>query len=111
MTDLSRLAPARNSTPHEPPSYGGPSAAGTPQPTSLPSFASFRESASRPDEDEVEIAPMSSRLSCYQCTKLTSMLSEVAMRVAELDESIQSHCNRSVSRVCLRGAASLQSDY
>ena len=71
-------------------------------PTSLPSFASFSEQASRTDDpDEVEIAPMSARLSCYSCNKLTPLIREVAIAVAELDENVQQYCNKSVTRVCL----------
>ena len=70
--------------------------------TSLPSFASFQEHANRTDDpDEVEIAPMSSRLSCYLCTKLKPLLREAAIAVAELDENVQSYCNKSATRVCL----------
>jgi hypothetical protein len=69
--------------------------------TSLPSFASFQEHASRTDDpDEVEIAPMSSRLSCYMCSKLKPMVRDVAIAVAELDENVQTYCNQSVTRVC-----------
>ena len=70
------------------------------QKTSLPSFASLQERANQTnDPDDVEIAPMSSRMSCYLCNKLKPMLREVAITVAELDESVQSYCNTSVTRV------------
>ncbi|KAK3114843.1 hypothetical protein LTR53_006423 [Teratosphaeriaceae sp. CCFEE 6253] len=68
---------------------------------SLPSFASFEEQASRPDEAEVdgpEIAPMAARLSCYLCSKLEPIVRDVAIAAAELDENVQSHCNKAVTR-------------
>jgi len=71
--------------------------------TSLPSFAAFQAHASRFDDPEVEgpeIAPMSSRLACNLCTRLKPMVQEVAIAVAELDESVQSYCSGSVNRVC-----------
>jgi hypothetical protein len=73
------------------------------QSTSLPSFASFEEHASTrlDDSDEVEIAPMSSRLSCNLCTKLNPRLRDVALAVAELDENIQSTYGKPVTRVCV----------
>ena len=68
--------------------------------TSLPSFASFQEHASRSDDaDEVEIAPMSSRLSCYMCSKLKPMVRDVAIAVGELDENVQTVCQKPVTRV------------
>ena len=99
MTDLPRI-----STPYPPVSaHALENQTSHPQhPTSLPSFASFSEQASRTDDpDEVEIAPMSARLSCYSCNKLTPLIREVAIAVAELDENVQQYCNKSVTRVCL----------
>ena len=85
----------------------------TPRPqttTSLPSFASFQEHAGRPEEpDEVEIAPMSARLSCYLCTKLKPMVREVAIAVAELDENVQTYCNKSITRVSHEGSCVIAS--
>lgn len=69
--------------------------------TSLPSFASFQEQTSRsedPDVEGPEIAPMSSRLSCYQCTKLKPVVRDVAMAVMEFEETIQTYCKRAVTR-------------
>ncbi|KAK4508151.1 hypothetical protein PRZ48_001889 [Zasmidium cellare] len=68
--------------------------------TSLPSFAAFKEHATaRPDDvDGPEIAPMSSRLSCQSCTKLQPWVRDVAVAVAELDESVQTYCNKTVNR-------------
>lgn len=69
------------------------------QTTSLPSFAALSEQTSRTEEpDEVEIAPMSARLSCNQCAKLGPLIREVATAVAELDGSVQSLGNSSSSR-------------
>lgn len=98
MTDLPKLSTA----------YQGPSAhvhetqrARPQHPTSLPSFASLSEQASRAeDPDEVEVAPMSARLSCHSCNKLTPLVREIAIAVAELDEHVQQYCNKSVTRVC-----------
>jgi hypothetical protein len=70
--------------------------------TSLPSFASLREQADRaedPDLEGPEIAPMSARLPCYSCTKLKPMVTEVARAIIELDEAVQAHCSKLVSRV------------
>ena len=70
------------------------------QSTSLPSFASLSEHASRTDDpDEVEIAPMSARLPCSSCNKLTPLIREVALAVAELDDNVQQYCNKSATRV------------
>ena len=70
------------------------------QATSLPSFASLSEHASRPDDpDEVEIAPMSARLPCSSCNKLSPLIREVALAVAELDDNVQQYCNKSTTRV------------
>ncbi|KAF2172190.1 hypothetical protein M409DRAFT_17430 [Zasmidium cellare ATCC 36951] len=68
--------------------------------TSLPSFAAFQEhTTTRTDDvDGPEIAPMSSRLSCHSCTKLQPWVRDVAVAVAELDESVQTYCNKSVNR-------------
>ena len=104
MIDLPSIAPAYTGQSSASQSYG---TSGTSQSsrsqhtTSLPSFASFHEHATRTeDPDEVEIAPMSSRLSCYLCTKLKPMVREVAIAVAELDENVQLYCNKSATRVC-----------
>lgn len=72
------------------------------QPPSLPSFAALSEQASRGDDgDEVEIAPMSARLSCNSCYKLSPLIRDIAITVAELDENIQQYCNKSNARVGL----------
>jgi hypothetical protein len=70
------------------------------QQTSLPPFASISEQADRADDpDEVEIAPMSARLSCSSCIKLNPLINEIAITVAELDENVQQYCNKSITRV------------
>ncbi|KAK5162969.1 uncharacterized protein LTR77_011023 [Saxophila tyrrhenica] len=67
--------------------------------TSLPSFASFHEHATRNDEpDEVEIAPMSARLPCSMCTKLKPKIYEVAIAVAAFDETAQTHFSKPTAR-------------
>lgn len=66
----------------------------------LPSFAALSEQASRMDEpDEVEIAPMSARLPCGQCTKVAPLIREAAIAIAELDGTVQSLCNTPAPRV------------
>lgn len=42
---------------------------------------------------------MSSRLSCDSCTKLKPMVREVAIAVADLDDNVQTYCNKSATRV------------
>ena len=70
------------------------------QHTSLPSFASFQEHASRTEAaDEGDATPMSSLLSCYLCTKLKPMVREVAIAIGDLDQHVQTFCNRTVTRV------------
>lgn len=70
------------------------------QTPTLPSFASLSGQAGRSDDpDEVEIAPMSARLPCHTCNKLTPMVREVAMAIADLDENVQQYCNKSITRV------------
>lgn len=70
------------------------------QSTALPSFASLSEHASRKDDpDEVEIAPMSARLPCDTCNKLTPLLRDVAIAVAELNDYVQHYGNKPVTRV------------
>ena len=67
---------------------------------SLPSFASFEEHASRRDDaDAADDAPTGALLTCYLCTKLKSMVEDVAVAVAELDESVHSAYQHSVSSV------------
>lgn len=99
---MPRIAPAYAARPLETQSHESSHSAHA-HPTSLPSFASFQESANRTDEPDEgpEIAPMSSRLSCYQCNRLKPMVQDVAIAAAELDEAVQTHCNRSVTRVSL----------
>ena len=101
MIDLPRISPAYTGHTPEQYSYSGSSKSSrAQQTTSLPSFASFQEQASRADDpDEVEIAPMSSRISCYLCSKLRPMVREVAIAVRELDENVQSFSNKSATRV------------
>ncbi len=68
--------------------------------TSLPSFATFQEHATRADEpDEVEIAPMSARLPCSMCSKLKPMINEVATAIAELERIRQTSCGKPTTRV------------
>ena len=76
--------------------------------TSLPSFASLQESANRIDEagEGPEIASMSERMSCGLCSKLRPMVEDIAIAVAELDETVQTSCSRSVTRVRARPRAS-----
>lgn len=104
MTDLPKISTtysANSVNVSESQTYSSAQSLRTQQTTSLPSFASFQEHASRTDDpDEVEIAPMSSRLSCYLCTKLKPMVRDVATAVAELDENVQTYCHRSITRVC-----------
>lgn len=98
MTDLPRIASDKHSYLQTPLSRQQTG-------TSLPPFSSIQEHASRVDEpDEVEIAPMSARLSCYQCTKLEPLIREVAVAVAELDELVQTSCRDTVTRVSVGGA-------
>lgn len=71
---------------------------------SLPPFSSFQEHADRADEmdDNSDPTAMPSRLSsCHTCNRLQSMVHEVAIAVAELDESVQLLCNKTNSRVCV----------
>ena len=101
MKDLPGLSPVYNSVKAESQSYNH---LHTPlhQAPSLPSFASFQEQATRSDDAEVdgpEIAPMAARLSCFVCSKLRPMVHEVAIAAAELDENVQSHCNKVITRV------------
>ena len=73
------------------------------QQTSLPSFASLSEHANRTGEpDEMEIAPMSARLSCHSCNQLTPLLRDVALAVAELDDYAQQMSNKVFTRVRYR---------
>ncbi|KAK5110909.1 hypothetical protein LTR62_005447 [Meristemomyces frigidus] len=64
---------------------------------SLPSFASFQRQTGRSEDGDVdgpEIAPMAARLPCNHCATLGPMIRDVATAVAELDENVQSHCNK-----------------
>jgi len=104
MTELPRIAPTYSGAPSERHMYAKNFSSPAPMTTttSLPSFASFQEQAKcseDPDVEGPEIAPMSSRLSCYQCTKLKPMVRDVAIAVTEFDEAIQTYCNRAVTRV------------
>lgn len=74
---------------------------------SLPPFSSLQEHADRADEmddnsDPTTTPPRSS--SCHTCIRMQSMCHEVAVAVAELDESIQLLCNKANSRVCVGDA-------
>ena len=104
MTDLPKISTAylaNSANASERHIFSGNQSSHSQQTTSLPSFATFEEHAGRTDDpDEVEIAPMSSRLSCYLCPKLKPMVREVAIAVADLDESVRSYCNKSNTRVC-----------
>ena len=103
LSDLPTISSGYSAQVHESQSYNYNSHTPRPQShqtTSLPSFASFQEHANRIDDaEEVEIAPMSARLSCYLCTKLKPLVRDVAIAVAEIDENVQSYCNMSVTRV------------
>lgn len=103
MTDLPRISPAYNTSVNDAKRYNTGSQTPRSQSqhtTSLPSFATFQEHAGRIDDpEEVEIAPMSARLSCSLCTKLKPLVRDVAIAVAEIDENVQSFCNKSVNRV------------
>jgi hypothetical protein len=63
------------------------------------------------EPDEVEIAPMSARLSCYLCSNLKPMVRDVAVAVAELDEAVQTYCNKSVTRVSLKSSTVLVTSF
>ncbi|KAK0252497.1 hypothetical protein LTR91_004946 [Friedmanniomyces endolithicus] len=68
---------------------------------SLPSFATFREHATRSDGAGVngpETVTSTDRLPCFSCSKLKPMVHEVAVAAAELDENVQSHFNKAVVR-------------
>lgn len=102
MEDLPRLSPVYNSVKTNGHSYHQGHHTALQQPPSLPSFASFEEQATRSDDAEVdgpEIAPMAARLSCYVCAELRPMVHDVAVAAAELDENVQSHCNKAITRV------------
>lgn len=100
MIDLPRISPPITTLDHQPNNSTSNYPSSTPS-TSLPSFAAFKEHATTrtDDVDGPEIAPMSSRLSCHSCTKLQPWVRDVAVAVAELDESVQTYCNKSVTRV------------
>ena len=71
------------------------------QTQSLPSFASFQEHVERSNEiDQSEMASTGSRTTCYLCATLKSRVREVAVTVAELDETVQAACNNTARRVC-----------
>ncbi|KAK5700979.1 hypothetical protein LTR97_005498 [Elasticomyces elasticus] len=101
MEDLPRLSPAYAVVKTEGQSYHQGVHTPSQQAPSLPSFASFQEHATRPNDADVdgpEIAPMAARLSCYLCSKLNPMVREVAIAAAELDENVQTYCNKAVIR-------------
>lgn len=101
MVDLPRISPPITALDHQPSNNSTTNYPVSTPSTSLPSFAAFKEhAATRTDDvDGPEIAPMSSRLSCHSCTKLQPWVRDVAVAVAELDESVQTYCNKSVNRV------------
>lgn len=97
MLDPSRISPTANHF-HDLQSYGKSS-----QPTStpsnlLPSFASLQERTNRSEDgDGPEIASMSSRLSCYHCTKFKPLVQDITTAVAELEETVQAFCGASTA--------------
>jgi hypothetical protein len=102
MEDPQKFSPAYSVVKTEHPLYQKAPPTPASQAPSLPSFASFQQHTNRLDDAEVdgpEIAPMAARLTCFSCTKLKPMIREVAIAVAELDENVQSYCNKAVTRV------------
>lgn len=66
--------------------------------TLLPSFASLQEHTNRSEDgDGPEIASMSSRLSCYHCTKFKPLVQDITTAVAELEETVQALCGASAA--------------
>jgi len=102
MEDLHRLAPVYTVVKTEGQSFNkGTHTPSQPGP-SLPSFATFREHATRSDGagvDGPETVTSTDRLPCFSCSKLKPMVHEVAVAAAELDENVQSHFNKAVVRV------------
>jgi hypothetical protein len=102
MEDAQKFSPAYTAVKNEHQHYQNFPPTPSSQAPSLPSFASFQQHTNRLDDAEVdgpEIAPMAARLTCYSCTQLKPMVREVAIAVAELDENVQSYCNKAVTRV------------
>ena len=99
MIDLPRISPLHGTLSSES-QLRIPGRANTGYTTSLPSFASFEERSSRRDNlDHADNAPLDANMTCYLCTKLKSMVEDVAVAVGELDESAQSIHNRSANSV------------
>ncbi len=102
MADLSRLAPVYPVVKTEGQSFNKGTHTASQPGLSLPSFATFRDHASRSDDASVdgpEIANTMSRLPCFSCSKLKPMVYDIAVAAAELDEHVQSHFNKAVVRV------------
>ncbi|KAK0890153.1 hypothetical protein LTR91_025860 [Friedmanniomyces endolithicus] len=99
--DLSRLAPVYPVVKTEGQSFNKGTHTASQPGLSLPSFATFRDHASRSDDASVdgpEIANTMSRLPCFSCSKLKPMVYDIAVAAAELDEHVQSHFNKAVVR-------------
>ena len=99
MIELPRITPVHGGPSHVILPHGGMQPIRPePQSTSLPSIASLRQNRND-DLDDPVIAPMSERLTCNSCTQLRPIMHDVSLAVAELDQTVQAHCQRLTNKV------------